>query len=264
MMDIIIWMIAITVIVLSIISKDTFPAVLAFCCFLVVAISVFTYQIIFGEKVPDTYYGYLSFNHFVAVIAVMLFAVSRLLKIEELADMGMKTLGFWLIIMSTIMLAHQYWGFNRISYFHLVLLSAGIMFYVAEHWQNINVFKVLAVILANISFFYLAYSASQLEGGINYANLTQAVLMYSGLSATCIVFFAYYLLAHKVISEKHANRFLGLGVSLMAAGTVYLHPEASAVAFKPFHGLKGLLAVGDVGAMAYGVGLSVFAKTRLV
>ena len=264
MMDIIIWSIAISVIVLSIINKDSFPAILACCCFFVIVFGIFTYQIIYGEEVPDTYFSYLSFNHFIAVIAVLLFSLSRILKIDQLSDVGMKTISLWLIFMSIFTFSHQYWGYDRISYFHLVLLAAGVMFYIADRWRNINVFKLLAVILANISFFYLVYSASLLDGGVNHANLTQAVLMKSGLSATCIMFFAYYLVAHKIITEKHANRFLGIGLSIFAAGTVYLHPEASAVAFQPFHKLKGLLAAGDVAAVAYGTGLAIFAKTRVV
>jgi hypothetical protein len=63
---------------------------------------------------------------------------------------------------------------------------------------------------------------------------------------------------------KHANRFLGVGVSLMAAGTVYLHPEASVITFKPFQHLKGLVAMGDLSAVAYGVGITIFSKTRMV
>lgn len=59
--------------------------------------------------------------------------------------------------------------------------------------------------------------------------------------------FSYYLLGYSIISEKPANRFLGVGVSLMAAGTVYLHPEASAITFEPFHNLKGLVGMGDLG-----------------
>ncbi len=138
------------------------------------------------------------------------------------------------------------------------------IFYILERWDSITLFKILAVIFANACCFYLVYNASKMEGGVNYANLSQSVVMRSGLLATCILFFAYYLLRHNIISEKHANRFLGVGVSLMAAGSVYLHPEATEIAFKPFHGLKGLLAIGDLSAVAYGVGITVFAKAKVV
>lgn len=264
MMDIIVWMIAITVIVLSIINKDSFPAIAAYISFFVVALSIFTYQIIVDKEVPDSYYGYLSFSNFVAVIAVLLFILSRLMKLHELKSMGMSILGFWVIVMSLINLGHRYWGYGYISYFHLILLLAGVIFYVAERWESIAVFKVLAIILANVSFFYLVYMASKLDGGITYTSLSQATVMDSGLLTTCIVFFSYYLSRHNIISEKHANRFLGVGVSLMAAGTVYLHPDASAIAFKPFQNIKGMLAMGNLSAVAYGIGITVFAKTKLV
>lgn len=264
MMDMIVWGMAISVVVLSIINKDTFPATLMLLGFLAVALSVFTYQIISDQKVPGTYYEYLSFSNFVAVIAVLLFFLSRTLNIQELRNIGMKKISICMVIMSFIMLAHQFWGYGHLSYFHLLLLSAGVFFYILERWGSIAVFKLLAIIFANACFFYLIYVASKMEGGVNYANLSQSVVMRSGLLTTCILFFAYYLLGYNIISEKHANRFLGVGVSLMAAGTVYLHPEASVVAFKPFHNLKGLLAAGDLGAVAYGVGITVFAKTRVV
>lgn len=77
MMDMIVWGTAISVIVLSIINKDTLPAVWMLLGLLAIALAVFTYQIIFNEKVPGTYYGYLSFSSFVAVMAVLLFSESN-------------------------------------------------------------------------------------------------------------------------------------------------------------------------------------------
>ena len=264
MMEMVVWGAAISVIVLSIISKDAFPATLMLLVLLVMALSVFTYQIIFNQKVPDTYYEYLSFSNFVAVIVVLLFFLNRTLNIQELKNIGMMTISVCMVVMSIIMFAHQFWGYGRVSYFHVLLLLAGIFFYILERWENIAVFKVLAVIFANACFFYLVYVASTMDGGVNYANISQSVVMKSGLLTTCILFFAYYLLSHNIISEKHANRFLGIGVSLMAAGTVYLHPEATEIAFKPFQGLKGLVAIGDLAAVAYGVGITVFAKAKIV
>jgi hypothetical protein len=264
MMDMIVWGTAISVIVLSIINKDTLPAVWMLLGLLAIALAVFTYQIIFNEKVPGTYYGYLSFSSFVAVMTVLLFFLNRTLNIKELRNIGMMMVSFCMIVMSLIMLSHQFWGYGRVSYFHLLLLLAGVFFYILERWDSITVFKILAIIFANACCFYLVYNASKMEGGLNYANLSQSVVMRSGLLATCILFFAYYLLRHNIISEKHANRFLGVGVSLMAAGSVYLHPEATEIAFKPFHGLKGLLAIGDLSAVAYGVGITVFAKAKIV
>lgn len=263
-MDMIVWGAAISVIVLSIINKDTFPATLMLLGLLVIALAVFTYQIIFNQKVPGTYYEYLSFSNFVAVIAVLLFFLSRTLNIKELQNIGMMRISFCMIVISLIVLAHQFWGYGRVSYFHLLLLLAGVFFYILERGGSITVFKVLAIIFANACFFYLVYSASNMEGGLNYTNISQSVVMKSGLLTTCILFFSYYLLSHNIISEKHANRFLGVGVSLMAAGSVYLHPEAAEIAFKPFHGLKGLLAAGDLSAVAYGVGITVFAKAKVV
>lgn len=264
MMEMIVWGVAITVIVLSIISKDTFPATMMILVLVAMALAVFTYQLIVNQKVPATYYEYLSFSNFVAVVVVLLFFLNRTLNIQELTNIGMMMIGISLVIMSTIMFAHQLWGHGRVSYFHILLILAGIFFYILERWKNIAVFKVLAIIFANICFFYLVYVASKMDGGVNYANISQSVVMKSGLLTTCILFFSYYLLSHKIISEKHANRFLGVGVSLMAAGTVYLHPEAAEIAFKPFQGLKGLLAIGDLTAVAYGVGITVFAKAKVV
>lgn len=264
MIEIVVWVVVISVIVLSIINKDSFPAALLLVVLIFTALGIFTYQIIANQNVPNSYYEYLSFSNFIAVITLLLFFLSRILKIQELREVGMLTISASFILISIIMMAHQYWGYGRISYFHLILMLAGAFFYIAEQWKSITVFKVLAIIFANACFFYLVYVASNMAGGINYSNLSQAVVMKSGVLVTCIVFFAYYLVGHDIISEKHANRFLGVGVSLMAAGTVYLHPEASVVAFKPFHSIKGLLAAGDLGAVAYGVAITVFAKTRVV
>ena len=264
MLDIVIWVVVISVIVLSVINKDYSPAALLLVALALIAIGIFTYQLIANQNVPNTYYEYLSFSNFIAVIVVLLFFLSRILKIKELREVGMLTFSAPLVLISIIVMVHQYWGFSRISYFHLILMLAGAFFYIAERWKSITVFKVLAVIFANACFFYLAHAASNMEGGLSYSNLSQVVVMKSGVLVTCIVFFAFYLVDHNIISEKHANRFLGVGVSLMAAGTVYLHPEASAVAFKPFHNIKGLLAAGDLGAVAYGVAITVFAKTRVV
>jgi hypothetical protein len=201
MVDMIVWMIAISVIILSVINKDSTPANIAFCCFIIGALGLFTYQVIFGEKVPSSYYGYLSFSSFVAVVAVLLFSLSRILKIKELKAVGMSMISFWLVAMGIICLAHRYWGYGYISYFHLVLLLAGVMFFVSEKWGSITVFKVLAILLANISFFYLVSVAEKLEDGVNYSNLSQAIVMESGIVVTCILFFSYYLLDHDVISE---------------------------------------------------------------
>lgn len=264
MVDIVVWAAVISVIVLSIINKDSSLAALLLVALAFIALGVFTYQIMANQNVPNSYYEYLSFSNFIAVIVVLLFFLCRILKIRELREVGMHTFSISLVLISTIIMAHQYWGYSRISYFHLILILAGAFFYIAEQWRSITVFKVLAIIFANACFFYLVYIAFNMEGGINYSNLSQAVVMKSGVLVACIVFFAYYLVGHDIISEKHANRFLGVGVSLMAAGTVYWHPEASAVAFKPFHSIKGLLAAGDLGAVAYGVAITVFAKTRVV
>tara|TARA_R110002074_G_scaffold77776_2_gene176368 strand:- start:10 stop:207 length:198 start_codon:yes stop_codon:yes gene_type:complete len=57
--------------------------------------------------------------------------------------------------------------------------------------------------------------AAKLEGGINYSNLSQTVVMESNIVVTCILFFSYSLLGHG-ISKKPANRFLGVGMTVFA------------------------------------------------